>query len=98
MFATLSDRLSATFKNIRGKGRLSEADIDALCQQPPHARGPGGDSTIATRAVTDLRAGVPQELGLAVAKVHGVRQDRPVWRSCGAACTVRKKICLRCCR
>ena len=29
MFATLSDRLSVTFKNLRGKGRLSEADIDA---------------------------------------------------------------------
>ena len=29
MFATLSDRLSDTFKNLRGKGRLSEADIDA---------------------------------------------------------------------
>ena len=29
MFATLSDRLADTFKNLRGKGRLSEADIDA---------------------------------------------------------------------
>ena len=29
MFATLSDRLSDTFKNLRGKGKLSEADIDA---------------------------------------------------------------------
>ncbi len=29
MFATLSDRLAETFKNLRGKGRLSEADIDA---------------------------------------------------------------------
>ena len=28
MFASLSDRLTATFKNLRGKGRLSEADID----------------------------------------------------------------------
>ncbi|GAB2596773.1 signal recognition particle protein [Pseudactinotalea suaedae] len=28
MFASLSDRLSATFKNLRGKGRLSEADVD----------------------------------------------------------------------
>ncbi len=33
MFATLSDRLSATFKNIRGKGRLSEADIDATARE-----------------------------------------------------------------
>ncbi|HZL81368.1 MAG TPA: signal recognition particle protein [Demequina sp.] len=28
MFASLSDRLTATFRNLRGKGRLTEADID----------------------------------------------------------------------
>ena len=28
MFASLSDRLSATFKGLRGKGRLSESDIN----------------------------------------------------------------------
>ena len=33
MFATLSDRLTATFKNLRGKGRLSEADIDATARE-----------------------------------------------------------------
>ena len=33
MFATLQDRLAATFKNLRGKGRLSEADIDETCAQ-----------------------------------------------------------------
>ncbi len=33
MFATLSDRLSATFKNLRGKGRLSEADVDATIRE-----------------------------------------------------------------
>ncbi|MBZ5733159.1 signal recognition particle protein [Nocardioides sp. TRM66260-LWL] len=33
MFATLSDRLSDTFKNLRGKGRLSEADIDATARE-----------------------------------------------------------------
>ncbi|WP_042392339.1 signal recognition particle protein [Streptacidiphilus carbonis] len=33
MFDTLSDRLAATFKNLRGKGRLSEADIDATCRE-----------------------------------------------------------------
>ncbi len=32
MFATLQDRLAATFKNLRGKGRLSEADIDEACR------------------------------------------------------------------
>ncbi|MFI0940022.1 signal recognition particle protein [Streptomyces sp. NPDC021020] len=33
MFDTLSDRLAATFKNLRGKGRLSEADIDATMRE-----------------------------------------------------------------
>ena len=33
MFATLQDRLAATFKNLRGKGRLSEADIDQTCRE-----------------------------------------------------------------
>ncbi|MEO6144062.1 MAG: signal recognition particle receptor subunit alpha, partial [Dermatophilaceae bacterium] len=29
MFTSLSDRLTATFKNLRGKGRLSESDVNA---------------------------------------------------------------------
>ncbi len=33
MFNTLQDRLAATFKNLRGKGRLSDADIDATCRE-----------------------------------------------------------------
>ena len=33
MFATLTDRLAATFKTLRGKGRLSEADIDATARE-----------------------------------------------------------------
>src|SRR6188768_889513 len=33
LFATLSDRLSDAFKNLRGKGRLSEADIDATARE-----------------------------------------------------------------
>ena len=33
MFATLSDRLATTFKNIRGKGRLTDADIDATARE-----------------------------------------------------------------
>ncbi len=33
MFATLSDRLAATFKSLRGKGRLSEADVDATVRE-----------------------------------------------------------------
>lgn len=33
MFASLSDRLAGTFKGLRGKGRLSESDIDATIAQ-----------------------------------------------------------------
>ncbi len=33
MFDTLSDRLSAVFTNLRGKGRLSDADIDATTRE-----------------------------------------------------------------
>ncbi|MEA5154626.1 signal recognition particle protein [Raineyella sp.] len=33
MFDTLQDRLAATFKNLRGKGRLTDADIDATARE-----------------------------------------------------------------
>ena len=33
MFNSLSDRLASTFKNLRGKGRLSEADVDATVRE-----------------------------------------------------------------
>jgi signal recognition particle subunit SRP54 len=33
VFATLSDRLAATFKGLRTKGRLSDADIDATARE-----------------------------------------------------------------
>ncbi len=33
MFQSLSDRLAATFKNLRGKGRLTEADIDETVRE-----------------------------------------------------------------
>jgi signal recognition particle subunit SRP54 len=33
VFNTLQDRLNATFKGLRSKGRLSEADIDATCRE-----------------------------------------------------------------
>ena len=33
MFASLSDRLAETFRNLRGKGRLSEADVDATVRE-----------------------------------------------------------------
>ncbi len=33
MFDTLQDRLSATFKKLRGKGKLSDADIDSTARE-----------------------------------------------------------------
>jgi signal recognition particle subunit SRP54 len=33
VFDTLSDRLESVFSSLRGKGRLSEADIDATCRE-----------------------------------------------------------------
>lgn len=33
MFANLSDRLTATFRNLRGKGRLSETDVDQTVRE-----------------------------------------------------------------
>jgi signal recognition particle subunit SRP54 len=33
LFATLSDRLAATFKGLRSKGRLTDADIDATARE-----------------------------------------------------------------
>ena len=33
MFDTLQDRLSEVFKNLRGKSRLSEADIEATARE-----------------------------------------------------------------
>jgi signal recognition particle subunit SRP54 len=33
VFNSLADRLSATFKNLRGKGRLSEADVDGTVRE-----------------------------------------------------------------
>jgi signal recognition particle subunit SRP54 len=33
VFNSLSDRLAATFKNLRGKGRLTEADVDATVRE-----------------------------------------------------------------
>ena len=33
MFDTLQDRLQSAFKNLRGKGKLSDADIDAVARE-----------------------------------------------------------------
>jgi signal recognition particle subunit SRP54 len=33
VFESLSDRLASTLKDLRGKGRLSDADVDATCRE-----------------------------------------------------------------
>jgi signal recognition particle subunit SRP54 len=33
VFETLSDRLTQVFSSLRGRGRLSPADIDATCRE-----------------------------------------------------------------
>ncbi len=60
MFATLSDRLSATFKNLRTKGRLSEADIDATIREIRRAL---LDADVAVPVVRDF-AGTVRERAL----------------------------------
>lgn len=55
MFATLSDRLAATFRNLRGKGRLSEADIDGTIREIRRAL---LDADVAVGAVKDFTAAI----------------------------------------
>lgn len=65
MFATLSDRLAATFRNLRGKGRLSEADIDATIREIRRAL---LDADVAVSAVKAFTASVRERaLGAEVA-------------------------------
>ncbi|MCJ7826770.1 MAG: signal recognition particle protein Srp54, partial [Demequinaceae bacterium] len=52
MFATLSDRLAATFRNLRGKGRLSEADIDATIREIRRALLDADVALLAVKAFT----------------------------------------------
>ncbi len=55
MFDTLSDRLSAAFRGLRGKGRLTEADIEATTRENPLAL-----------LEADVNPGVGQEFTAAV--------------------------------
>ncbi|MFD2841114.1 signal recognition particle protein [Populibacterium corticicola] len=66
MFATLSDRLTSTFKNLRSKGRLSEADIDATIREIRRAL---LDADVAVPVVRDF-AGIVRERALS-AEVSG---------------------------
>ena len=57
MFNSLSDRLASTFKNLRGKGRLSEADVDATVREIRRAL---LDADVAVPVVREFIAAVKQ--------------------------------------
>ncbi|QAY62247.1 signal recognition particle protein [Xylanimonas allomyrinae] len=64
MFNSLSDRLTATFKNLRGRGRLSEADIDATVREIRRAL---LDADVAVPVVREFAAAVRERaLGVEV--------------------------------
>lgn len=62
MFASLSDRLSATLKSLRGKGRLSESDIETTVSQIRRAL---LDADVAVPAVRSFTAAVREQAGSA---------------------------------
>ena len=55
MFATLSDRLTSTFRHLRTKGRLSETDIDATVREIRRAL---LDADVAVSVVREFTAAV----------------------------------------
>ncbi|WP_125775152.1 signal recognition particle protein [Antribacter gilvus] len=55
MFNSLSDRLTSTFKNLRSRGRLSEADIDATVREIRRAL---LDADVAVSVVREFTAAV----------------------------------------
>jgi len=62
VFASLSDRLTATFKTLRGKGRLSEADVEATISSIRRAL---LDADVAVPAVRSFTAAVRERAGAA---------------------------------
>ncbi|MCQ2000444.1 signal recognition particle protein [Arthrobacter zhaoxinii] len=66
MFNSLSDRLTSTFKNLRGKGRLTEADVDATVREIRRAL---LDADVAVPVVRAFTASVKERaLGLEVSQ------------------------------
>mgnify|MGYP002712471624 CR=1 FL=1 len=57
MFNSLSDRLTATFRSLKGKGRLSEADIDATAREIRRAL---LDADVAVPVVREFTAAVKE--------------------------------------
>ncbi len=73
MFNSLSDRLTATFKNLRGKGRLTEADIDATVREIRRAL---LDADVAVPVVREFTAHVKERaLGAEVSEALNPSQQ-----------------------
>ena len=73
MFATLSDRLTATFKSLRGRGRLSEADVDATIREIRRAL---LDADVALSVVREFAAAVrTRALGIEVSQALNPAQQ-----------------------
>jgi signal recognition particle subunit SRP54 len=73
VFNSLSDRLTATFKNLRGKGRLTEADIDATVREIRRAL---LDADVAVPVVRAFTAAVKERaLGLEVSQARNPGQQ-----------------------
>ncbi len=73
MFNSLSDRLTATFKNLRGKYRLSEADIDATVREIRRAL---LDADVAVPVVREFTAHVKERaLGAEVSEALNPSQQ-----------------------
>ena len=62
VFNSLSDRLTSTFKNLRTRGRLSEADIDATVREIRRALLNGTSSLPEFDAVASKCVGVFETL------------------------------------
>ncbi|MDO4898340.1 MAG: signal recognition particle protein [Rothia sp. (in: high G+C Gram-positive bacteria)] len=73
MFNSLSDRLTATFKNLRGKGKLTEADIDATVREIRRAL---LDADVAVPVVREFTAHVKERaLGAEVSEALNPSQQ-----------------------
>jgi signal recognition particle subunit SRP54 len=73
VFNSLSDRLSATFKNLRGKGRLSEADVDGTVREIRRAL---LDADVAVPVARDFAATVKERaLGAEVSEALNPAQQ-----------------------
>jgi signal recognition particle subunit SRP54 len=73
MFETLSDRLESVFTTLRGKGRLSEADIDATAREIRIAL---LEADVALPAVREFIAAVKERaLGAEVSKALNPAQQ-----------------------